>query len=59
MEKLLTRDDVADLIGVSRSRFDMIRRAGNGPVEVRLGHRTLRFRPADVDDWLKQRSNAA
>jgi predicted DNA-binding transcriptional regulator AlpA len=59
MERLLTGDDVAEIIGVSRDRFDIIRRAGKGPKEVRLGHRTLRFRPQDVDDWLVERQNAA
>jgi predicted DNA-binding transcriptional regulator AlpA len=59
MEKLLTREDVAEIIGVTPDRFDIIRRQGKGPVEVRLGHRTLRFRPADIDAWLVSRSNAA
>jgi predicted DNA-binding transcriptional regulator AlpA len=59
MDTLLTRDDVARIIGVNRETFDDMRRAGEGPVEVRLGHRTLRFRPADVDAWLVSRSNAA
>jgi len=59
MDTLLTRDDVARIIGVSRDHFDDMRRAGDGPKETRLGHRTLRFRPADVDAWLISRQNAA
>jgi excisionase family DNA binding protein len=59
MDKLLTRDDVAQIIGVSREHFDRMRRAGHGPAETKLGHRILRFRPEDVEAWLKQRSNAA
>lgn len=59
MEALLTRDDVARILGVSRDHFDLMRRRGDGPPETKLGHRILRFRPEDVDAWLKQRSNAA
>lgn len=59
MDKLLTKEDVAEILGMSRDRFDHMRRRGDGPPEVRLGHRTLRFRPEDVDGWLRQRSNAA
>jgi excisionase family DNA binding protein len=59
METLLTIDDVARIIGVSRDHFKLMRRAGDSPVEVRLGHRTVRFRPQDVDAWLLEHQNAA
>jgi excisionase family DNA binding protein len=59
MDRLLTRDDVARILGVSRDHFDDMRKAGGGPKETRLGHRTLRFRPQDVDAWLIERQNAA
>jgi excisionase family DNA binding protein len=59
MDKLLTPDDIAEILGIGRETFDDIRRAGNGPREVKLGHRTIRFRPQDVDAWLIERSKAA
>jgi predicted DNA-binding transcriptional regulator AlpA len=59
METLLTQEDVARIIGISVDHFRLMRRAGNGPKETRLGHRTLRFRPEDVDAWLLSRQNAA
>ena len=59
MDRLLTRIDVARIIGVHPDHFDDMRRAGDGPKETRLGHRTLRFRPQDVDDWLLSHQNAA
>jgi excisionase family DNA binding protein len=59
MDTLLTRDDVAKILGVTRDHFDRMRRAGDGPKETRLGHRILRFRPQDVDAWLVSKQNAA
>jgi predicted DNA-binding transcriptional regulator AlpA len=59
MDTLLTRQDVARIIGVSVDHFDDMRSAGDGPKETRLGHRTLRFRPQDVDAWLLEHQNAA
>jgi excisionase family DNA binding protein len=59
MEKLLTSEDVAELLGIGPETFGDMRRAGEGPPVIKLGHRTLRYRPEDVDAWLAQRTNAA
>ena len=59
MEKLLTAPEVAEQCGMTVDAFQRMRHRGDGPVEIRLGHRTLRFRPEDVRDWLAARSNAA
>lgn len=59
MDTLLTRDDVARILGVSRDHFDIMRRRGDGPPETKLGHRIVRFRPQDVDAWVISRQNAA
>jgi predicted DNA-binding transcriptional regulator AlpA len=59
MEKLLTSEDVAEMLGIGPETFGDMRRAGDGPPVIKLGHRTLRYRPADVDAWLISRQNAA
>jgi len=59
MDTLLTREDVARILGINAETFDHMRRRGDGPPEVKLGHRTIRYRPVDIDAWLISRQNVA
>lgn len=50
LPEMLTRQQVADMIGVGRNRLD--RTGYPGPVFVRIGGRTIRYRRSDVLAWL-------
>jgi excisionase family DNA binding protein len=49
-DQLLTADEVAELLRLPRTRVVAMARDGVLPV-VRLGERTLRFRPEDVESF--------
>jgi predicted DNA-binding transcriptional regulator AlpA len=48
---LLTEAQVADLLAISPRTLQMWRYKGGGPKYVKAGA-AVRYRPADVDDWL-------
>jgi len=50
-EKLLTTSKVAALLGISRGALAVRRHRGQGPPHLRLGS-SIRYRPADVRDWI-------
>lgn len=50
--RLLSADDVADMLGMDARTVRRMARAGRFPV-VDLGHRTVRFRLADVLDFIE------
>jgi excisionase family DNA binding protein len=54
---LLSADDVADLAQVKRPTVLRWNRQGRMPAAVRLNERTLRWRPADVQAWIEQRTD--
>jgi excisionase family DNA binding protein len=56
MTRLLTPDEVADLLGVKKSTIYQWTRQGFIP-HVKLG-RCLRFREARVLEWVEKRSEA-
>ncbi|MGL4397049.1 MAG: helix-turn-helix transcriptional regulator [Hyphomicrobium sp.] len=43
--------------GVSATMFKNLRRAGHGPRYALVGRRII-YRPADVDDWLQQKTRS-
>lgn len=53
---LLTTEDVARLLGVSEKLIHNWRYEGRGPRFVKLGHRTVRYRPEDVDSWIERQA---
>jgi len=55
LEKLLTTDEVATWLGIQRCTLEKARstRLGDFPPFIRIG-RTIRYRRADVDSWLRQ-----
>ncbi|HSJ43618.1 MAG TPA: helix-turn-helix domain-containing protein [Euzebyales bacterium] len=53
-ERLLTIQEVADMIAVPVATLYQWRSRGGGPVGMRIG-RHVRYDPADVRAWLDQR----
>jgi excisionase family DNA binding protein len=52
VEKLLTPEEVADLLQVKVETLHQWRWQGKGPRAVKSGRRFLRYRPSDVNAWL-------
>ena len=58
--KPLTRDDVADLLGVSEKAIDKLIREGSIPRPWQLGScRRLYWNPADWNAWIEQQRSRA
>ncbi len=51
VQKLMTRTEVADALGASPVAITKAATTG-ALAAIRLGHRTVRFRPEDVDAFL-------
>jgi predicted DNA-binding transcriptional regulator AlpA len=54
-DRLLSRDEVAYLFGVSKRLLEIKALEGGGPVMVRIGDRQIRYRVADVIAWIESR----
>lgn len=52
MTKLMSTQDVADVLGVPLPTFYRWRTEGKGPAGIRVGRR-IKFTQAAVDEWLK------
>jgi len=48
---IMTPDDVAALLGVTKHTLSMWRAAGKGPAHAKLG-RSIFYRKTDVDEWI-------
>jgi excisionase family DNA binding protein len=48
----MTPEQVAESLGVTVNYLAEMRQDGNGPDYVKLGHRTVRYRTVDVDEWI-------
>ena len=55
-DRLLTPDELARLVGVSRKTVDDWRRAGKGPAPVYLTAQTIRYRRRDVLAWIDRKA---
>jgi predicted DNA-binding transcriptional regulator AlpA len=55
VEILLTDDDLARITGRARSCWQKDRLTGGGPRFIRVG-RLVRYRRADVEEWLDSRT---
>lgn len=55
-ERLLTIEDLAEVLGLPVSTLRRWRRKRTGPRGVRVG-KHLRFRPGDVDAWLEKQAD--
>lgn len=52
-ERLLSVDEVAARVGISRRTVWRLRDAGVLPPSVKLGGRLCRWRAADIDRWIQ------
>lgn len=50
-QKLLSRDEVEALFGISKRFLELAVRKNNGPVFVKLG-RLTRYRVRDIETWI-------
>jgi predicted DNA-binding transcriptional regulator AlpA len=55
LEQLLDEKEVARLIRVSEATLSYWRSQGQGPRFIKVGH-LVRYRPSDVDAWLRTRT---
>jgi excisionase family DNA binding protein len=55
MERLLSRQELAELLGVPAHTLDAWAMSGTGPRYSVIG-RHARYRPADVEKWLESRA---
>ncbi len=51
-ERLLTRDEVEELFGISRRYLEVSAVRGDGPPMIRVGSRMVRYRVHDLSDWI-------
>jgi predicted DNA-binding transcriptional regulator AlpA len=54
MERLLTAEEVAEVLKVRVETLNQWRWLGKGPRAIKSGRRFLRYRPADVEAWLEE-----
>lgn len=57
MHDLMTAEEVADYLRISRPAFYQLKRRDVGPPVIRMGRR-LRYRRVDVDQWLDEQQPA-
>jgi excisionase family DNA binding protein len=58
IERLLTTEEVAEMLRVSRRTLETWRSTARGPVFVRVGRR-IGYRPEAVEQWLAERTSTA
>ncbi|SIO07311.1 helix-turn-helix transcriptional regulator [Vannielia litorea] len=51
--RLLSRDEVAEIYGISKRFLETAAMRDASPPAVRLGHRTVRYRVADIEAWIE------
>ncbi len=56
-QSLLTAVQVAELLSVPKTRVWSMSRRGEIPT-VRLGPREVRYRPADIEQWIARRTTS-
>jgi excisionase family DNA binding protein len=54
MQPLLTQDEAAELLKLSVRTVERLRVSGRGPKFLKI-FRSVRYRPADVEQWLASR----
>jgi excisionase family DNA binding protein len=59
MDQLLTTEEAAAKLQVSPLTLARWRNAGEGPAFVGLGHKTVRYREADLEKYIEDNTNTA
>ena len=57
MERLMSLEDVAEMLGVPTSTLYQWRYRGIGPRGYRLANGRVRYRRADVEQWLAEQAD--
>ena len=57
LRRLLSIDEVAELLGVPAGTLYRWRYVGTGPRGIKVG-KHVRYRPADVEAWLEEQAAA-
>jgi predicted DNA-binding transcriptional regulator AlpA len=57
--EVLRPDAAAEYLGITLDMLQRWRTAGTGPRFMPWGHRTVRYRIRDLDDWLDAQRTAA
>ncbi len=52
MEKLMTKKEIAEYLGISTITVDFYRKKKGMPF-IKVGHKLIRFDVNEVKDWLK------
>ena len=55
MDRLLTAEQVAELLGLTKRCLANWRYRGGGPKYLKIGHKTVRYRYSDLMRWLEDR----
>jgi excisionase family DNA binding protein len=58
MDRLLTMDEVSDLLRTPVPTLRFWRHRGTGPTSLKIGRRVM-YRGADLDAWLERQSERA
>lgn len=53
MKSLLTSKQVAEMLGTTVGALAVMRHRGQGPAYIKQGHRKIRYRPEDVENWIR------
>jgi predicted DNA-binding transcriptional regulator AlpA len=54
-DAVISEQDAGPYIGYSTHALRKWRREGTGPAYLQVGSRSIRYRVADLDNWLEQR----
>jgi predicted DNA-binding transcriptional regulator AlpA len=57
MERLLTAEEVAEVLSVRVGTLHQWRWQGKGPRAIKSGRGFVRYRPADLQAWIKQHAD--
>ena len=49
--RLISEAEAAQYLGLAPRTIQGLRYRGTGPVFIKLGHRTVKYRVADLDTW--------
>jgi predicted DNA-binding transcriptional regulator AlpA len=56
LQRLLTTPQAAAVLGFHPSYLAKARLTGNGPRYLKIGGRSVRYRPGDLDAWLADKA---
>lgn len=52
MDRLLTIEEVSEMLGLTRGALAQMRYEGRGPKYAKLSAKAIRYRASDVSDWV-------